>query len=106
MTGINASKIIQNLQIVHGFGCANLVARERKHWVSDLFPFSLFLLFRSGFLNWVRCKPVGPRRWEGADGSRNLFASSIGTQNPELGPCLRCLGPWLWRDGTKASGEG
>src|SRR5215813_11105202 len=74
-------------------------------WSLIFVPFSLFLLFRFGFLNWVRCKPVGPRRWEGADGSRNLFASSIGTQNPELGPCLRCLGPWLWRDGTKASGE-
>src|SRR5215471_4373661 len=68
MTGINATKVIQNLQIVNSFCCANLVARERKHLASDLFPFSLFLLFRFGFLNWVRCKPVGPRRKEGRMG--------------------------------------
>src|SRR5262249_35772656 len=36
---------------------------------------------------------VGPRRWEGADGSRSLFASSIGTQNPELGPNSRDRDP-------------
>src|SRR5215813_670537 len=99
------AKSYRTYKLCISFCRGNLVACERKHLASDLFPFSLFLPFRFGFLNWVRCKPVGPRRWEGADGSRNLFASSIGTQIPELGPCLRCLGPWLWRDGTKASGE-
>ena len=87
MTGINASKIIQNLEFVNSFCCANLVAGERKH-SAPIFSSFLFSLsaFRFGFLNWVRCKPVGPRRGEGADGSRSLFTSSIGTQNPELGP--------------------
>src|SRR5262249_6267191 len=86
VTGINATKIIRNLQIVHSFCCGNLVARERKHLASDLFPFSLFLLFRFGFLNWVRCKPVGPRRGDGADGSRSLCASSTHARNPAMGP--------------------
>src|SRR5215468_2334491 len=86
MKGIKARKIIQNLQIVNSFCCANLVARERKHLASDLFPFSLFLLFRFGFLNWVRCKPVGPRRGEGADGSRSLCASATHARNPAMGP--------------------
>src|SRR5262252_11198673 len=89
MTGINATKIIQNLEFVNSFCCANLAARERKHLASDLFPFSLFLLFRFGFLNWVRCKPVGPRRGEGADGSRSLCASSTHARNPAMGPVLR-----------------
>src|SRR5215472_13604926 len=75
-----------NLEIVNSFCCANLVARERKHLASDLFSFSLFLLFRFGFLNWVRCKPVGPRRWKGADGSRSLCASSTHARNPAMGP--------------------
>src|SRR5262249_60115719 len=50
---------------------------------NSLFLHSLKSVFSD---NWVRCKPVGPRRGEGADGSRSLFTSSIGTQNPELGP--------------------
>src|SRR5262249_10587881 len=52
-------------------------------------PFSLFLLFRFGFLNWVRCKPVGPRRGEGEDGSRSLCASSTHARNPAMGPNIR-----------------
>src|SRR5262249_20202057 len=36
MTGINISKIIQNLEFVNSFCCANLVAGERKHLASDL----------------------------------------------------------------------
>src|SRR5215469_6056616 len=80
------SKIIQNLEFVNSFGCANLVARERKHLASDLFSLFSLSLFRFGFLNWVRCKPVGPRRWEGADGSRSLCASSTHARNPAMGP--------------------
>src|SRR5262245_1002263 len=36
--------------------------------------------------NWVRCKPVGPRRGEGADGSRSLCAPSTHAGNPAMGP--------------------
>src|SRR5262249_18101175 len=93
MTGINATKVIQNLQIVNSFCCANLVARERKHLASDLFPFSLFLLFRFGFLNWVRCKPVGPRRGEGAVASEPplLLQSKAGIR--QWGPQAENWGP-------------
>ena len=37
------------------------------------------------FAIWVRCKPVGPRRGEGADGSRSLCASSTHARNPDNG---------------------
>src|SRR5215831_11289614 len=53
MTGINASKIIQNLEFVHSFGLSSLA-------------FFLFWFFH--FAIWVQCKPVGPRRENGADG--------------------------------------
>src|SRR5262252_10264102 len=107
MTGINATKIIQNLEFVNSFCCANLAARERKHLASDLFPFSLFLLFRFGFLNWVRCKPVGPagergrmgvgvfarlqhtpgiRQWDPKAENWVPICASIWDQNPRLGP--------------------
>src|SRR5215813_8507873 len=54
ITGINATKIIQNLQFVNSFCCANLVARERKHLASDLFPF----FFLSAFP--IRISELGP----------------------------------------------
>jgi len=52
MTGINSTKIIQNLEFVNSFGPSSLA-------------FFLFWFFI--FAIWVRCKPVGPRRWEGAE---------------------------------------
>jgi hypothetical protein len=54
MTGINASKIIQNLQIVNSFRYANPVACERKPF--GFRSFSLFSL--SAFPIWI--SELGP----------------------------------------------
>src|SRR5215468_7254734 len=108
MKGIKARKIIRNLQIVNSFCCANLVARERKHLASDLFPFSLFLLFRFGFLKSGPVQTGRPppgrgggweseslrvcsTRQESGNGTRVLrigvaICASIWDQNPRLGP--------------------
>src|SRR5215831_397212 len=51
--------------------------RRRNHSVK---------FFSRGFFNWVRCIPVGPRRREGADGSRSLCASSTHARNRAMGP--------------------
>src|SRR5262249_25961682 len=80
------AKSYRTLEFVNSFGCANLVARERKHLASDLFSLFSLSLFRFGFLNCVRCKPVGSRRGEGEDGSRSLCASSTHARNPAMGP--------------------
>jgi hypothetical protein len=69
MTGINASKIIQNLQILHSFAVP-ISSRAKESIRPPIFSSfsSLFLLSDSDFWNWVRCKPVGPAgergRWE------------------------------------------
>src|SRR5262245_34375088 len=57
---------------------------RRRHNLSVGF---LFFLFR----NWVRCKPVGPRRGEGAVASESLLFLQYGTRIPGLGS----LAGWL-----------
>src|SRR5215472_8039084 len=113
MKGIKARKIIRNLQFVNSFCCANLVARERKHLASDLFPFSLFSAFP------IRISELGPvqtgrpppgrgggweseslrvfnTRQESGNGTRELRTGSRsvpehGTRNPRLGPALPAI---------------
>src|SRR6516164_7967097 len=75
MTGINATKIIQNLEFVNSFGLSSLA-------------FFLFWFFH--FAIWVRCKPVGPRRGEGAERSHRTFASSMNPNFAHFCPALSC----------------
>src|SRR5262245_34869793 len=98
------------------FCYANLVARKESIWPPIFFP-SFFLLFRFGFLNWVRCKPVGPRRerggWESeslrvfntrqksGNGTRELRTGSrpvpqYGIRIRDRGPALPAVAIWKW----------
>src|SRR5262249_1272847 len=72
-TGINARKIIQNLKFVNSFGLSSPA-------------FFVFWFFH--FAIWVRCKPVGPRRGEGADGTRSLSLPSILSPSPSFSSAL------------------
>src|SRR5262245_49671136 len=75
------TKIIQNLEFVNSFDLSSLT----------FFPFGFFI-----FAIWVRCKPVGPRRWKGADGSRSLCASSTHAKNPAWDPSAENWGGDLY----------
>ena len=55
MTGVNASKIIQNLEILNSFCLSSLA-------------FFLFWFFH--FAIWVRCIPPTPRPWRGGGGQK------------------------------------
>ena len=79
MTGINASKIIQNLQFVNSFGALKLRA------VEDFFDFQ----------NWFR-KPGGPPpadRGPGVEESRPAFN---GTLIRDRVPLFRAIAIWKW----------
>ncbi len=67
MTGIKATKIIQNLQFVNSFGLSSLA-------------FFLFWFFR--FANWVRSIPLPPACGEGAVAQKSLGC-------PQLGPSFQ-----------------
>src|SRR5262245_35528895 len=86
MTGINATKIIQNLEFVNSFW--TVIAR-------------IFLFWFFHFAIWVRCKPAGPRRERGRTPSQSLCLPSIGAPNPELGPDIERLNSVDWVIGAR-----
>src|SRR5262252_6807863 len=103
-----SSKIIQNLEFVNSFGCANLVAREKKAFgLRSFFPFlSVAFPIRISELGPVQTGrlPAGRRggweseslrvfntRQESGNGTRELrtrssICASIWDPDPRLGP--------------------
>src|SRR5262245_30063981 len=94
MTGINATKVIQNLQIMNSFGLLERCAsssrgnrtRKRKR-ENKVFLFGFFLRGFFDFQNWFR-KPGGPPPADRGAGRRGVSACLQFYPNPRLGPGL------------------
>jgi hypothetical protein len=84
MTGINANKIIQNLEFVNSFAV-------RKREAKKIFPSHFIFLFS----NRVRCRPPRGRWGRGRVGVLRLIAASMGPGFQEWDPQISNWDPQL-----------